>query len=629
MVLLDGPDDWSGEAKVVAHWSRLQVSFYQYSIPLLTEENSLSIKKEFLEWADALGQWKIDGKPLKTRLQISKDFSLWPSVWAAIKSPYISESIYDVFKLRVLEKFYAGSHCKGLIYCGASPQLDRTLNEWMQRLEQPYRRAPCPAPQKTSSNGSLRDWVKRGPHWFQALAFLSKRVYFFLPNSKASADPKFSADDKRRITIVAFFPNIDKNETRRGRFRSKYWEKLHPVLDELPVAVDWVWHYFSNKEISRREMAKLRNACNKSAPQKYRHYLVEQFLGPGLLFKILKNYFRAYRLKSRLKKASIAFRLSNSQINFFPTLQEKWESSLRGYLAMNALISFAGFENLAQTIPKSSLLLYVWENQPWDTSLLQTWRKLRPETKIVGYQHFSSIRPLHLNLFSQTNNSGGPERPSDLAPDRLAINSASGLKLMKESGVAEEILTPVEGLAYYRLKGQFGKLRGKQSAARKTLLVVTGVLKPDNQFQFELLNGAAKIGALDLYEKILLKEHPALPTDELIDALATSFEFERTDRPLEELFQESDAVYCANATGASLEASWLGLPVIITAAANALNMNPFFGWEGVSFVSDSSTLRDQLLNPPRINIPEDYYFLDDNLGRWKSLLNQYADLDAF
>ncbi len=89
------------------------------------------------------------------------------------------------------------------------------------------------------------------------------------------------------------------------------------------------------------------------------------------------------------------------------------------------------------------------------------------------------------------------------------------------------------------------------------------------------------------------------------------------------MIEKADVVYCANSTGASLEAAWLGVPLIILAAMDSMNLNPLFGFPDQSFVKDCTELLSALENPKPIDMPKDYFFLDEDLHSWKNLL-RYA-----
>ena len=117
-VLLDEINSWNGDSKVVANWSELIVPQNQESLPLKVEEKATQMKREYLRWVYDLGRYKIRGKTLVSHLKVSDDFSFWWMTLIAEKSIYKSPSIYQIFKLRILEQLYRERGCQGLIYCG-------------------------------------------------------------------------------------------------------------------------------------------------------------------------------------------------------------------------------------------------------------------------------------------------------------------------------------------------------------------------------------------------------------------------------------------------------------------------------------------------------------------------------
>ena len=77
MILLDEDVQWDGDGKVIAHWTQLDFSPGQESIPQKVEEQALSIKKEYLAWVYDLGKYKVEGQTLISFLKIFDNFSFW------------------------------------------------------------------------------------------------------------------------------------------------------------------------------------------------------------------------------------------------------------------------------------------------------------------------------------------------------------------------------------------------------------------------------------------------------------------------------------------------------------------------------------------------------------------------
>jgi hypothetical protein len=53
-------------------------------------------------------------------------------------------------------------------------------------------------------------------------------------------------------------------------------------------------------------------------------------------------------------------------------------------------------------------------------------------------------------------------------------------------------------------------------------------------------------------------------------------------------------------------------------------LNPLASLEGACFVESGADLSKQLKNPKLVKIPEDYFFLDENLKLWEELLSECA-----
>ena len=88
LTLLDEGAHWAGEARIIAHWTDLNVPKGQTSIPRQMEEQSLKIKTEYLAWVHDLGQTSVNGENLVSFLRILDNLSYWWMTSIVIKSPF-------------------------------------------------------------------------------------------------------------------------------------------------------------------------------------------------------------------------------------------------------------------------------------------------------------------------------------------------------------------------------------------------------------------------------------------------------------------------------------------------------------------------------------------------------------
>ena len=137
MVLLDDSGQWNEDARVIAHWSKLNVFPHQESIPQKVEEQALQLKNDYLAWVYDLGRYKVNNQTLPFHLQLFENLSFWWTTEIAAKNPFISPNIYQVFKLRALEQLYLEKGCEGLVYCGNNQIMHQIFQDWCQKIGHP------------------------------------------------------------------------------------------------------------------------------------------------------------------------------------------------------------------------------------------------------------------------------------------------------------------------------------------------------------------------------------------------------------------------------------------------------------------------------------------------------------
>ena len=619
LVLLDGGGDWVGESRVTAHWVELNVPESMESIPRRVEEKASEIKAEYLAWVHDLGRTPVGGNTLAASLNVLDNLSYWWMTSIATKSPFDSDSLYTVFKLRMLERLYLEQNCSGLLYCGNDQALHQTLQNWCRKLGHPYKRSRITKKVVQKGKGA-KEWLRKLPYWCQALAFLVKNWYLryrhvisICPNRAKQIQKESGA------TIVNYFPNIDMKKIKHGKYWSRYWGGLHPVLDRLPFKINWVWFYFESSELNFKEAVSLRDACNKTTPEKNQYFFIEEFLTPGVFLQALKLYVKIYGEGLRFKESRRAFSFPESSMNFFPVMEKEWKMSFFGNIAIEGAVRIAMFDCMAKILPATPWGLFTWENLSWDFALISAWRRHRKETQILASQH-GFFRPFDLRLYSDSRDFKETGEEAIPLPDKLCVNNKAGMSLLQEAGFPEEKIAMTEALRYFDLKGRHSVYKKPLPSADRTLLVIMGITYRENQYQFQFLNEAAEAGGLQSYSQILVKPHPGLSRVGLKLVYGLNFKFSIKNQPLSGLWPLADVVYGAHSTGASWEASWYGIPAITVSAVNSLNLNPLAGLPGSCFVASGVDLSEQLKNPQLVEIPEDYFFLDEDLKFWKDLL---------
>jgi surface carbohydrate biosynthesis protein (TIGR04326 family) len=295
------------------------------------------------------------------------------------------------------------------------------------------------------------------------------------------------------------------------------------------------------------------------------------------------------------------------------------ESFFFGVGAIEKITLAIMFDAMAQKLPASPWGLYTWENQTWEKVLVSAWNRHSRDRKVFGYEH-SSVRLMDLRLFSDPRTYEGKGIEKFPIPDMLGINSSTGLQMMKDSGYPSHKATRIEALRCFHLYGKYSSLKKTITTSDRILLLVAGIIPDEVRFQIQLLKQANEKGGLEKYKKVCIKPHPGLSLENILKELNPSFKFTIAHSHINELMEHADVVYCSNSTGTSLEAAWLGVPLILLAARDSMNLNPLFGFPKQTFIKNSVDLISALENPKTIDMPKDYFFLDEELLSWKNLL---------
>ena len=603
---------------VVAYWSTLTATDAAFSIPALVERTGLDLRREYLAWVHDLGNVPVKGRPLKEFLFLEDpDLSAWWLNVIADKAPLNSTSIYQTFKLRALEKLYIEQACTGLVYCGRDPRLHRTLKIWCRGLRHSYRWVKGAPQPKRGAMPAAQRWVRKLPHLAQALVFLTwKLCTRYVPTwlrGRRVADASGGTD---RALIVTYFPNIDLDEARQGRFRSAYWGPLHDLIDELPLTPTWIWIHGDTDQCDFPQALSWRDRFNAHPTRKERHFLLEDFATPKALLAAIRSYTRLYARGLRVKPVQDRFVLPGSTLNFYPFFEREWKSSLFGTAAIDGLLFRALFDSMIHRLPAQRWCLYIWENQPWESALLAAWRRYR-SGPVIGYQH-ATVMPLELRAFCDPRTYREKGRAAHPFPDVLAINGRGALDLLREVQYPEDRLAVVEALRYPRLS----RRGSREDGGPGTLLVIGGYLESEARLMLRVLNEAADAIQSAGYFKIRIKGHPFGPGSMLSRNLPLTLAYEIVSEPLERLWRDADFALIANSTSAAVEALYAGVPIAICESEDNVNLSPLYGHPAVPFVASGPELAAVLAAARCALLPADYFLISEQPRRWKELLSQ-------
>jgi surface carbohydrate biosynthesis protein (TIGR04326 family) len=601
-----------------ASWTEYLVDPAVVSIPAAVECWADELREEYLSWVYELGLRKIRGRSIRSRLHLPGGLSYWWMTLIPEKASLKTPSVYAALKIAALRRVYEEHGCSAMVNRVPNRELHRVLRAWCREIRHPYTWAPHAAVDATAA--PLRRMWNRRPHVIRALETLRQHRHRRAIVRRCPGLRDVPARFTEEATIVTYFPNIDLEAAERGEFRSKYWGALHDLLDSLPVTVNWIWIHINSSDCSFEEAVRLRDLCNRTNPGKNRHFLLEEFAAEDGLAPELTTFLAIVRRGLGLWGARRHFRMRSGGPPLFPIFASDWRSSFFGSVSMDAAFFLTAFDRAVQQLPRTAWGMYLWEEQPWELALLHAWRRWRPETRTIGFQH-SSFGPMLLRMFDDRRRYLDRGWDSKPLMDILAVNGGIVRRLMQQTGFPKDRLADVEAVRYQYLVGEPIRERGLSSSAGRTLLVAGSFQSAEVSFLLRLLREAAGHGALNGYSRLLLKAHPFCPIrDKDLAEIGDAVECEITSSPLPELWPQADAVLAANSTTAALEALCARVPVAVCSAGDGINLSALFGHPEVPMISAAQDLSNFLRSPGMPADAAGLFNLDPKLRLWSELL---------
>ena len=613
LIVLDDGMDCDRDAKIIAHWSELVVDHGHVSIPLEVERKAKGLRKEYLSWVYELGNLEIDNKSIREFLKLDQSCSFWWMTLIAEKSPFKSPIIHDVLKLRVLEELYFERNACGIILFSSNQALHETLSAWCHSLGHPYQRVVRSVSRTRTDDAR---WYHRVPHWIRAVGSV---IRWWWKIARHVGRAPLLPDAPGQATVVTYFPNIDLDQAASNIFHSHYWGKLHDLLDRYEGTINWLWMFQEQAYLPITESVLLRDRLNESLIGKHRFYFLEEFIGSKAVWKAIRKFAELFTKGIRLQMNGIrsGFQFSGSCMNFWPFLKEDWYRSVFGRVAMEGCLWLSAFEEISRRFPQQQWCLFPYEGQAWERALTTAWCR-NQGTRSIGAQH-STVSLMDLRYFEDPRAYANDVNSVPL-PSIVAVNGEGPLDLLGASGFPMDRLTVVEAVRYLYLEGKRNLAAAVHTRLKKTLLIITGYLELQNDFQLGLLVEASKLGALVGYEKIVIKPHPYCSVDSTLSDISLGVQIEIKHESLSNLWDKADVVYAANSTSAALESLVYGLPTIVAIASDAINLSPLFGIMSSTFVSNVDELADRLRTPLIEMTSRDYFLLDKRLMYWRALL---------
>jgi len=531
------------------------------------------------------------------------------------KSLWKSPSIADAIRVLAIEEILEQRVPREVLLVSANRKLHEVLRDLCRTLGISYRWAKGVG--RHNGRLSLRAVFVRLPMPLQALISAVPNVWARWPLRRARSSRWFRGE--RSVFFCSYFFNIDFEQGKAGRFRSRYWGGLHAILKRTQLHANWLQLYVPHAAVPSADAAleHIRRFNQIGSGEEF-HIFPEAYLSWSIVASVVKRWLHLNSRYRRLRTINGAFRPGISRVSLWPLLQKDWDASMRGSAAVMNLLWIELFDQALRDAPRQDVGFYLCENQAWERAFIHAWRK-HGHGELTAVPH-ATIRFWDLRYFAdpRTFQSFGPaELPQ---PDWVALNGPAAITAYLDAGFPKETIRECEALRYAHASSPHVRARRVLTEGEPLrLLVLTDYLAGSSRRMLELLEAAND--HVQLAPTYTVKPHPNFMID---PADFQRLKLNVTTEPLEKSLPNFEVAYAANMTSAALDAYLAGLEVIVMLDDTQLNLSPLRGHTGVTFVSTPRELAsalDRAHEHPEAKVTNtDFFFLDPALPRWSRLL---------
>lgn len=616
----DSSADASGRAGPIYRWNGYAETESVRSLFRYAEIHGDRFRERYLAWIHELGESQIEGQRLVDHLALDDGLSYWWMTPFVEKSPWKTPSVIDAIRLFAIEEIVVHQRPGALRLVSANRNLHLTLRDLCRNLGMSYGWERIPNGQLRQL--SLRSIYRALPQPVQGLLDLVRYVRARWPLRKAEKSRWFDGD--RSLFICSYFFHIDVDLAKKGRFHSQYWGGLHDLMEEMGLTANWLQIYYPHAAVPNPKVAlDWARRFNRQRQTQGFHFFADAYVSWRALPRVLKRWFKLTLVCWRVRGIKWAFSPAGSRLSLWPLMQRDWHAAMRGSVAVSNLLWVELFDEAMRDIPRQRKGLYLCENQAWERAMIHAWRK-HGHGELIAVAH-STVRFWDLRYFIDARTLGRRGPYSMPRPDRIALNGKAAMDAYLSMDYPKEAIAECEALRYGYLNSLRGaaSLSGVKGAAKKVLIL--GDFMPSAMVKMlELIEAAARQLSPPL--SYTVKPHPNF----MIKAENyPSLNLEIVTGPLENFIQDYDIAYSSNLTSAAVDAYLAGLPVVVMLNATELNFSPLRGQSGVRFVSTPEELADSLrtYDQKMTRHPDrsDFFFLDPELPRWRSLLQARAN----
>ncbi len=588
------------------------------SIPRIIEDNSASIRSQYLKWVYELGNKRYLKKNIIDELKLTEDYSQWWVNLIAESRNTLSPVYNEVIRLLALDLWCQSNDFTNIVLISENKLIIPSISSIARKYNCNFKYIKIKSNRKTKANIKIRYRLYSIlPPLLKSLSWLIR--YIYIKKDLIGIGKEKFINFESQFLFVSYLFNIDPKSYRQDQFFSNYWTDLPQKLIDQGIAISWLHLYVPGKEIPNSKEAAV--AINKfNIEEQSSHTTLDCFLSFNVIIETvllwkkialkwfyLKNYLRLHPIKD---------------INISYLLNEQWKESFLGPSSLSSILNYVLMRNAIPRVKNNSKCFYLMEYQAWEMALIDSWKKYH-QNSIIGVIH-ATIPFWDISYFKDERTY--KNKSSNLAklPDAIAVNGPNSYRKLIESNIKIENIYKVEALRYLYLESnkKFVEEHNTFSINEKeikTLLVLGDANRDLTHKQLITLEESLKLKQINL--NVIFKPHPLCNIE---TKYYSGLDFKVSNMPLKILLKESSFTFTSIITSAAVEALYMGIPLITLLDSSQLNISPLHDSPNVDFVENAKELAislDKLIKFDKdLFDNESYFFLGGRLEMWMSLI---------
>jgi surface carbohydrate biosynthesis protein (TIGR04326 family) len=589
-------------------WNKKDITNYNFSsisILDIVEHKSNEYRQKYLAWLAKISNQTVNGINLSDHFILNDNFNYWWLTSLMQKCNIENNSnINDAIKTIAIEDYISLNNYTSVEVYSDNQILIGVIEKFCfkKNLLFAIKNKPFLIANKRFKKSIIFNFSK-------SLAFLF--FYFF----KNLFKNKIIEKNNFNVTFIDIFVHLKKEAINSGHFYSNYWTSLVDKLKEWNIGTNWVHIFTPSPDFSKvRHAENLNQKFNSNSKKNQYHYILDQSLNLIQLNKILYNYFSLIHKSIKLRKH---FNIcpDNSSLFLWDFHKSNWDISISGPIAMESILRYELFDNYFKQINFQKIGFYIMENQPWEFILNYTWKK-NLHGKLIGVAH-STIRFWDLRYYFDS--SVYKNLYNNLfIPTLIAVNGDVAYNNLIQSGIPQKLIIKLEALRYLYLSNFTDNLLNNKFNKIVTVLICGDFSEETTNEMFKIINDSNKY----LKNKVsyIFKPHPAFVHNfNKKDFTELNIVFS-TDQ-IFNLIPKVDIVITSIMSSTSVDAFIMKKKLIQIDAGSNLNFSPLYNISGISVVSNSMDLTNEIINSSFENVNRiPYFIINSDLLLWKNIL---------